>query len=97
MRDLTPLELQAICGGIQAMPAPRPRIDLRRIVLALISRILGRPAPRPRAPCSDVIAKEPRSIGKHRGSNTRQSQRPSDCPTLTQPRDRTHKLHEKLG
>jgi len=52
MRDLTPLELQAVCGGIQAMPAPRPRTDLRRIVLALISRIL-RPAPRP-APVPSV-------------------------------------------
>jgi len=47
MRDLTPLELQAVCGGIQAVPAPRPRIDLRAIVLAFISRILGRPGPRP--------------------------------------------------
>jgi hypothetical protein len=47
MRDLTPLELQTVCGGIQAMPAPRPRIDLRRLVLAIISRLLGRPGPRP--------------------------------------------------
>jgi hypothetical protein len=42
MRDLTPLELQAVCGGAMA-PAPRPRIDLRRIVLAIITRIFGRP------------------------------------------------------
>jgi hypothetical protein len=46
MRDLTPLELQAVCGGIMA-PAPRPRIDFRRVLLVLISRIFGRPGPRP--------------------------------------------------
>jgi hypothetical protein len=43
MRDLTPLELEAVGGG-RVAPAPtRPRIDLRRLVLTIISRIFGRP------------------------------------------------------
>jgi hypothetical protein len=42
MRDLTPLELEAVGGGRMA-PAPRPRIDFRRLVLAIITRIFGRP------------------------------------------------------
>jgi hypothetical protein len=40
MRDLTPLELEAVGGGRMA---PRPRIDFRRLVLAIITRIFGRP------------------------------------------------------
>ena len=48
MRDLTPLELQAVGGGIQAMPAPPRRMDFRRLVLAIVVRLLrGRPVPVP--------------------------------------------------
>jgi hypothetical protein len=46
MRDLTPLELEAVGGGRMA-PAPTPRIDLRRFVLELIGRLLGRPTKPP--------------------------------------------------
>ena len=47
MRELTPLELHSISGGVRAAPAPRLRIDFRRLVLALFARLLGRPDPRP--------------------------------------------------
>jgi hypothetical protein len=46
MRDLTPLELEAVGGG-RMSPAPRPRIDVRRFVLELVSRLLGLPTKRP--------------------------------------------------
>ena len=46
MRELTPLELLAVAGGIQMVPNPRPRVDLRRLILAIIRRILD-PRPRP--------------------------------------------------
>ena len=43
MRDLTPLELEAVGGG-RMTPAPtRPRIDVRRLVVAVLTRICGRP------------------------------------------------------
>jgi hypothetical protein len=47
MRDLTHVELEAVGGGIQAVPMSRPRITLRTLILAVIRRILD---PRPRAP-----------------------------------------------
>jgi hypothetical protein len=51
MRDLTPVELQAVGGG-RAAPAPapaRPRLDFSRVV-ALFVAIFGRP----RAPASQA-------------------------------------------
>jgi hypothetical protein len=45
MRELTPLELQSVCGGIQAEP-PRPRPTLRLLILAILRRIFD-PRPRP--------------------------------------------------
>ena len=36
MRELTRIELEAVCGGIRVAPAPRPRIDLRRLIISLL-------------------------------------------------------------
>jgi hypothetical protein len=43
MRELTRIELEAVCGGIRVAPAPRPRIDLRRLIISLLERLFGRP------------------------------------------------------
>jgi hypothetical protein len=47
MRELTPLELQSVAGGLRPVPDPRPRPSLRLLVLAILRRIFD---PRPGAP-----------------------------------------------
>ena len=49
MRDLTQLELQAVAGG--RMVPTQPRIDIRRLVVAIIRRILD-----PRRPDAPKVA-----------------------------------------
>jgi hypothetical protein len=46
MRDLTPVELQAVGGGRVAPGPIKPRLDFRRVV-ALFVAIFGRPTKRP--------------------------------------------------
>jgi hypothetical protein len=40
MRDLTNSELQAVSGGLQMRPVPV--VDVRRIVIAVLERIVAR-------------------------------------------------------
>ena len=54
MRELTGREIEAVSGGLRPAPVrAAPRIDLRRIVLALIALLTGRGRPGTPLPPSD--------------------------------------------
>lgn len=48
MRELTSLEIQSVSGG-RLVPAPRPRFDLRALVLAILRRLFDPRRPEPPA------------------------------------------------
>jgi len=51
MRDLTPVELQAVAGGIQAMPGPRQPVIRHPLLRLLVALVFGRRTPtRPTLP-----------------------------------------------
>ncbi len=47
MRELSRSEIEAISGGLTAVPRPAPKLDLRLVLLRLLEFLTGKPTKTP--------------------------------------------------